>query len=536
MEVKLINPEQIAVSATNTRGKINKKAADYQELLTSVKGAGVICPLQIIALNGKSKGPHLYECIAGERRLTAAKDAKLDAIPCVILPPDRAKAQLVQYVENTCREDLGLVADSRAVAALLSAHKRNTETVAGILGRSQAWVLSRARIAAHLHPGFIAIFENKDYEDDNIDFEEDDESSVRKWTAAHFAEVAKYPREMQASLLSDALSYRCPETVKEIKEYMEELQIDLSLADFDTTKDVILPMALDVEPGTYFHFGKKKNILSACTGCSQQTNNQPVLFQDDKGKVVNKCQSENCFWMKTAKTISHRIREELDSRDKDSTYLIFDFTNRRLGLCLRDFFNLKFTALYELEKCKKADDGARYLIFASGKRGYYARPESKKKPSRSSSSTDTKKKPAKEASEAEKKEHRLLQLKNKRQIWINQEVIRQLEEKKLTDLVVSKDHLVQDVLIMLANVFGTYRSGRSSVLSYFDSQGIDDQAELFGSVMRSIRECLSYNGTILGWEKEAWVTVQRIVETFGLNLDALEKTSKNEVPTPKSLK
>ena len=64
------------------------------ELAESISHHGVLQPLSV-----RRQG-NLYELIAGERRLRAAKLAGLEEVPCLLMTMDENQSALVALVEN----------------------------------------------------------------------------------------------------------------------------------------------------------------------------------------------------------------------------------------------------------------------------------------------------------------------------------------------------------------------------------------------------------------------------------------------------
>ena len=114
-----------------------------ETLAASVKAQGVIEPLIVSAHPDK---PGRYMLVAGERRWRAAGMAGLKRVPAVLreLTPDQRLA--VQLVENIDREELSVLEESRAVVRLIG-FGRKPKDVADMLGKTQAWVSLRRKIA-----------------------------------------------------------------------------------------------------------------------------------------------------------------------------------------------------------------------------------------------------------------------------------------------------------------------------------------------------------------------------------------------------
>jgi ParB family chromosome partitioning protein len=118
-------------------------ALRLETLAASLKAQGVIEPLIVSAHPEK---PGRYMLVAGERRWRAAGMAGLKRVPAVVreLTPDQRLA--VQLVENIDREELSVLEESRAVVRLIG-FGRKPKDVAGMLGKTQAWVSLRRKIA-----------------------------------------------------------------------------------------------------------------------------------------------------------------------------------------------------------------------------------------------------------------------------------------------------------------------------------------------------------------------------------------------------
>jgi ParB family chromosome partitioning protein len=114
-----------------------------EALAASVAAQGVIEPL-IVSAHPKNSGR--YMLVAGERRWRAAGMAGMKRVPAVVreLTPDQRLA--VQLVENVDREELSVLEESRAVVRLIGFGRKPKE-VASMLGKTQAWVSLRRKIA-----------------------------------------------------------------------------------------------------------------------------------------------------------------------------------------------------------------------------------------------------------------------------------------------------------------------------------------------------------------------------------------------------
>jgi ParB family chromosome partitioning protein len=114
-------------------------------LAASVAAQGVIEPL-IVSLHPETPGRYLL--VAGERRWRAAGMAGLTTVAVVIRELTAEQRLAVQLIENIDREALSILEESSAVVRLIE-FGRKPKDVAGMLGKTQAWVSLRRKIADH---------------------------------------------------------------------------------------------------------------------------------------------------------------------------------------------------------------------------------------------------------------------------------------------------------------------------------------------------------------------------------------------------
>ncbi len=86
-----------------------------ERLKTSIKQYGILEPLIVRPVEG-----NVYELVAGERRLRAATELKLQEVPVVIRELNDKEAIQVALIENLQREDLNPVEETRGILNLLS--------------------------------------------------------------------------------------------------------------------------------------------------------------------------------------------------------------------------------------------------------------------------------------------------------------------------------------------------------------------------------------------------------------------------------
>jgi ParB family transcriptional regulator, chromosome partitioning protein len=135
---------ELPVDAIHANPRQPRKRFDAEAghgLADSVRAQGVVQPVLV-----RSRAAGGYELIAGERRLRAAREAGLKAIPAVIREADDRETLLLGLVENVARENLSPVEEARALAVLLDEFGLALGDVAEKVGRSKPAVSNRVRL------------------------------------------------------------------------------------------------------------------------------------------------------------------------------------------------------------------------------------------------------------------------------------------------------------------------------------------------------------------------------------------------------
>lgn len=114
--------------------------AALQELADSIKEHGVFTPLLVRkSLNG-------YELVAGERRLRAAKLAKINEVPCVVKEFSDKEMMEISILENIQRENLSPIEEAKAYEQLQSKYEYTQEILAKRIGKSRAYITNTLRL------------------------------------------------------------------------------------------------------------------------------------------------------------------------------------------------------------------------------------------------------------------------------------------------------------------------------------------------------------------------------------------------------
>jgi ParB family chromosome partitioning protein len=117
------------------------EAGALEGLARSIATDGVLQPIVV-----RDRGDGKYELIAGERRLRAARQAGLTAVPALIRRADEKDSLLLALVENVAREDLNAIDEARAYAALVDGFGLSVAEVATRVGRSRPTVANTLRL------------------------------------------------------------------------------------------------------------------------------------------------------------------------------------------------------------------------------------------------------------------------------------------------------------------------------------------------------------------------------------------------------
>ena len=136
---------QIAVELIRPNPDQPRKAFDGESLLAlaeSIEARGILQPLVVRALPGGT-----YELIAGERRLRAAKIARLEEVPAIVRDAEGAADRLeLALLENVARENLNPVEEARACATLVEDLGVSKAELAGRIGKSRPAVANAIRL------------------------------------------------------------------------------------------------------------------------------------------------------------------------------------------------------------------------------------------------------------------------------------------------------------------------------------------------------------------------------------------------------
>ena len=515
-ELKQIPVSELAPSFYNSR-KINRKDLEYKDLLNSVRASGILIPLAV------SKNGNGYSILAGERRFNVAQELELETVPCVVHEVDEAEASQVTFVENAFRQDLSVFEESQMVTTLLGTHKDDAKAVAGVLGQTEKWVLTRSLI----DKGLIKQFKNAYYGKKVEDCDPDDFHVIQSYTAAHFSEIAKLPESLQTELFGvcTGSTWNIPQTAKDIATWVSNEEVSLKDAPFDIDKVLVFDKGLD---GIVNFNGKCTNALGTCRECKQRTGYNPTLWGDSKDSPVDdKCLNPDCFALKLAHASYWRILGDITEKERKKYYIVQDRNNVPTEH-FTELFKMGVTKSWDIQKCKKADTNAMWVYFTSGKKGHYAN-KGEKKPTKAEKAAAVDGNPT--LSDGQKKKKRMGQVISKRQIHVNHAVCERII-KSLSGHIIS-----DDIVAKVINLSAEYTS---PALAYNHASKVNSKAKL-GSLdivwqrtAAQIYTSVYWTGTQKDWSKKFWTETKEWAILLGIDIAPLAGDAVTEIPTPKS--
>lgn len=137
-EIIQIEIDKVIPNIYQPRKYFNEEA--IEELSASIKQYGIIQPLTV-----RRRGD-VYELVAGERRLRAAKLANLGEVPCNIVDITDTESAEIALLENLQREDLNFIEESLGYENLIKEHNFTQQQLAEKLGKNQSTIANKLRI------------------------------------------------------------------------------------------------------------------------------------------------------------------------------------------------------------------------------------------------------------------------------------------------------------------------------------------------------------------------------------------------------
>ena len=130
--------EQIAANPYQPRTRMSE--VSLENLKESISEKGVLQPIIVRKKAGR------YELVAGERRLRAAKMAKLETIPVVVKQVSDSEALEIALVENLQREDLNAIDEARGYNELIKRFSLTQDELAKKIAKDRSTIANVLRL------------------------------------------------------------------------------------------------------------------------------------------------------------------------------------------------------------------------------------------------------------------------------------------------------------------------------------------------------------------------------------------------------
>jgi len=130
--------DRIRANRYQPRTRFDQKKLN--DLVASIKEHGIIQPLTV------RKDGDDYELIAGERRLRAAREAKLRTVPVHVIEADDQTALALALIENLQRDDLNPVEEALGYQQLQEEFGLTQDQIAKRVGKGRATITNSLRL------------------------------------------------------------------------------------------------------------------------------------------------------------------------------------------------------------------------------------------------------------------------------------------------------------------------------------------------------------------------------------------------------
>lgn len=502
--IRMLAVDDLIPTPDNPR-RIDPKSEKFADLVASVKARGVLVP--VLARPHPRKAGK-FDLRAGHRRLMAARQAKLEAVPAIVREMDDAEAMEVTVLENLQREDLHPLEEARGVLALMKQGK-DARAIGGKIGKSPQWVLRRAALA-DLSPSWAKLAEKIG------DAGDGDEKQRIIPSIAHLELMARFPHDVQESLLAalkkeqrDWLldSYRA----EQFAEWVSSSTLRLKSAPFDTKSPTLLPKA------------------GSCLTCVKRSSCRPGLFDDelDSKKIAadDTCLDGACYKAKMARAVE--LQEEYWEREHGKILKVkFEASPHLAG-------RKDVLCDWQVKQCNKGEKGAKPALVMDGPKAgklIYVQTTT----SRPIASNTSKQ----EGPRTMKEKRAILEARR----WV-------LASEKLTERI-NKSELpvVHDVKTMLAlvAVFNPQSPVPGMIDMEFPTESSFDHVGIFATapdekmakwIWATIRGEVAYEFALYGLDSvkpERLAELRKAAELIGADLDAIKAEADAEIPEPKS--
>ncbi|MEQ3552611.1 ParB/RepB/Spo0J family partition protein [Pseudonocardia nematodicida] len=151
-ETSMLTISEIVANPLNQRAADDMDDADFYELVSTIRGHGVLQPIVVCSADAfvsrypgheAALGDGKWVALIGNRRLRAAAVAGLTRMPALVNDDRVSSMYEVMLVENSHRKALGPLHEAEAMQRLLSEASISQRALAGRIGRTPMYVSQR---------------------------------------------------------------------------------------------------------------------------------------------------------------------------------------------------------------------------------------------------------------------------------------------------------------------------------------------------------------------------------------------------------
>jgi len=226
----------------------------WKSFVESIRTDGVLVPIEVAAYGDD------FMVIAGDRRYRAAKEAKCETVPIIILEGTEADFTRIRLIENVQRADVNPMDEGEEFVRQMKENKDATAaTIAESIKKSPAYVLARIRLTTLIEPAKNAI-------------------RNRKIPLAYGLILSRIiDKKDQQTMLQQMFDKR-----------------GLRMTEREANEETIRHHGIEINAAIFDR--------EPCGTCGSNTLNQQILFMTDEVKKPI-CMNEKCYREKTEKTL-----------------------------------------------------------------------------------------------------------------------------------------------------------------------------------------------------------------------------------------
>lgn len=140
-ESRVLNVQIDSIIPSPFQPRLSFTSEPLDELVSSIREHGIIQPLIVRKIQGNQ-----YELIAGERRLRASKELKLQEVPIIVRKASDKEVLEWALVENLQREGLNPIEEAHGYARLAREFNLRQDQIAARVGKSRPSVANAIRL------------------------------------------------------------------------------------------------------------------------------------------------------------------------------------------------------------------------------------------------------------------------------------------------------------------------------------------------------------------------------------------------------